>query len=168
MRRLIVIIMASVLVLLVFSATANAKTKALPFQGYVVGQVWFTPDPASPSLLDLWTDSSACGDVSHLGATVMTGRHPTPTGVDIAGGHMKLVAANGDEVWIDYTGYSPFPVPGVPSTIVVDVAFTIVGGTGRFINASGGGEMTAYAEFAGVFDLGPWPAHWVWNATISY
>jgi len=68
-----------------------------------------------------------------------------------------LVAANGDEVWIDYTGYAPYPILGVPSTIVVDVAFTIVGGTGRFINASGGGEITGYAEFAGVFDLGRGP-----------
>ena len=168
MRRFAVILVACGLVLLAFTATASAKTKALPFQGHVVGDVVFTLDPGSTHPTHMWTDSSAVGDVSHLGATVMTGRHPTPTGVDIGGGHMKLVAANGDEVWIDYTGYAPYPVPGVPSTIVVDVAFTIVGGTGRFINASGGGEMTGSAAFAGVFDLGPWPAHWDWNAKISY
>ena len=57
---------------------------------------------------------------------------------------MTLVAAHGDRVWIEYTGNAPYPVVGVPSTIVVDVDFTIVGGTGRFTHASGGGDMTAH------------------------
>jgi len=171
MRKVVMVLMVAGLVLLTFSATATAKPKAMPFRGYVVGQVWFTPgtpeDP-SPSVTGLWTDSSACGDVSHLGATVMTGRHPTPAGTDITGGKMAMVASNGDEVWIAYTGDAPYPIPGVPSTILVDVDFTITGGTGRFASASGGGEMTAYAEFPGVLDPGPWPAHWVWKATIKY
>ena len=81
---------------------------------------------------------------------------------------MKLVAANGDEVWMTYSGYAPYPVIGVPSTIVVDVDFTIVGGTGRFADASGGGEMTGYVEFPGELTLGPWPASWIWKATIRY
>ena len=81
---------------------------------------------------------------------------------------MKLVAANGEEVWMDYDGSAPFPVIGVPSTIVVDVEFTIVGGTGRFSDASGHGQMTAKVEFPGELTLGPWPASWTWKARIKY
>jgi hypothetical protein len=169
MKRIMLIAVACALVLLVFSATASAKRVDRPFKGSVCGQVVFTPDPASPSPTGLWTDSSAVGCVSHLGRTVMSSRHPTPTGDTITGGNMKLVAANGDEVWITYSGYAPFPVLGVPSTIVVETDFTIVGGTGRFAHASGGGESTAYVEFPGELNLGPWPAYWTWrHATIRY
>jgi hypothetical protein len=169
MRRSLVLLTVCALALAVFTAAASAKAVTRPFKGCVYGQVVFTPDPASPSPTGLWTDSSAVGCVSHLGRTVMSSRHPTPTGDTITGGNMKLVAANGAEVWITYSGYAPFPVIGVPSTIVVETDFTIVGGTGRFAHASGGGESTAYVEFPGVLDLGPWPAYWTWrHATIRY
>ena len=140
MRRFLVLLTVCALALAVFTAAASAKRVERPFKGCVSGQAVFTPDPASPSPTGLWTDSSAVGHVSHLGLTVMTSRHPTPTGNTITGGDMKLVAANGDEVWIAYSGSAPFPVIGVPSTIVVAVDFTIVGGTGRFAHASGGGR----------------------------
>lgn len=168
MRRYLVMLMACALVLLAFSAAASAAAVDRLFKGHVSGEVVFTPDPASPSPTGLWTDSSAVGKVSHLGKTVMTGRHPTPTGTDIAGGNMKLIAANGDEVWMTCSGFAPYPVIGVPGTIVVDVDFTIVGGTGRFADASGTGEMTAHVEFPGELTLGPWPASWRWKAKIRY
>jgi hypothetical protein len=167
MRRFLVLLTVCALALAVFTAAASAKRVDRPFKGCVCGQAVFTPDPASPT--GLWTDSSAVGCVSHLGRTVMSSRHPTPTGDTITGGNMKLVAANGDEVWIAYSGSAPFPVMGVPSTIVVAVDFTIVGGSGRFAHASGGGEMTGYVEFPGELNLGPWPAYWTWrHATIRY
>ena len=168
MKKVVVILMVCGLVLLAFTATASAASKARPFQGYVTGQVWFTYDLASPSPLDLWSDSSGVGDVSHLGATVMTSRHPTPTGDAITGGNMKLVAANGDEVWATYSGSAPFPVIGVPSTIVAHTVFAIYGGTGRFVDASGGGDMTGYVQFPGELNPGPWPVVWTWRCTISY
>jgi len=79
---------------------------------------------------------------------------------------MKLVAANGDEVRITYSGgYTP---PGPDGVIVVEVDFTITGGTGRFAAASGGGDMTAYVKFLG-FDVFVWPATFVWSGgTIKY
>ena len=160
--------MVCALVLVSFAAAASAKSANRPFKGTVNGQVVFTPDPRSPSPTGLWTDSSAVGNVSHLGLTTMTSRHPTPTGDIISDGNMKLVAASGAEVWIKYTGYAPFPAVGVPSTILVAVDFSIVGGTGRFAKASGGGDMTAYVEFPGDLTLGPWPAYWTWHATIRY
>lgn len=51
---------------------------------------------------------------------------------------MTLVAANGDQVWIEYSGSAPSPGPD-KKVIVVDLDFTIVGGTGRFTDASGAG-----------------------------
>ena len=63
---------------------------------------------------------------------------------------MKLIAANDDEIWMTYSGFAPYPEIGVPGTIVVDIDFTIVGGTGRFADASGGGKMTAHVQFPGI------------------
>src|SRR5665647_1972321 len=108
MRRFLVTLMVCALALTVFAAAASAKSVTRPFKGFVSGEVVFTPDPASPSLTGLWTDSSAAGNVSHLGLTAMTSRHPTPTGDTITGGNMKLVSASGAEVRIAYDGYAPF------------------------------------------------------------
>jgi hypothetical protein len=168
MRRFVVILVVCGLVLMAFAAAASAKSKAVPFKGYLSGEVVFTPDFTGQSPTGLWTDSSAAGNVSHLGKTLMTSRHPTPEFEDIDNGKMTLVAANGDEVSITYIGFAPYPEPGVPGTIVVDIDFTVVDGTGRFADASGGGKMTGYVQFPGVFSFGPWPAVWTWQASIRY
>ncbi len=166
------IVMVCALVLVAFTATATAKAADRPFSGLVIGKVSFTPDGGlgpSPSPTGLWTVSSAAGISRPLGGTVMMSHHPTPPGDNISDGLMTLVAANGDKVSIQYTGYAPFPIPGVTKVIVVDVDFTIVGGTGHFAHASGGGDMTAYIKFPGNFtDPNPWPAVWYWQGTIRY
>ena len=164
MRRFLVLLVVLGLVFVAWSATASAATKARPFQGYVTGACSFVSDAASPT--GMWTITDTRGDVSHLGASVMTARHPTPTGAAIENGAMKLVAASGDEVWITYTG--GFTGPGPDGVLVVDLDFKITGGTGRFATASGGGEMTGYVTFLG-FEVFVWPATFVWSgATIRY
>ena len=165
MRRVMVTVVVCALVLVICSASASAKPAARPFKGFVSGEVTFVPDGTSPT--GLRTVSSAVGNASHLGLTVMTSHHPTPSGEQITGGEMILLAANRDQVWIDYTGSAPFPVPGVTKVVVVDVDFTIVGGTGRFSDASGRGDMTAYVQFPG-FEVPVWPATWTWRGSIRY
>lgn len=173
MRRFVVFLVVLGLVVVAFSATASAAGKARPFKGYAVGQCTFTfgtpedPNDSPWGPYGMWTNTDVAGDVSHLGASVMTGRHPTPGETDIADGKMKLVAANGDEVWMTYTGYAP-PVDPATGLVVVEVDYTISGGTGRFAGASGGGEMTGYVTFLG-FDVFAWPATFVWSGgTIVY
>lgn len=168
-----VLVLTLLVGLLVFTATASAGSKARPFRGCAVGQVTFTfgtpedPNDSPWGPYGMWTNTAVAGNVSHLGASLMTGRHPTPGGTDIAGGHMKLVAANGDELWMTYTGYAPLPGPST-EVVVVNVCYTICGGTGRFVDASGGGEMTGYAQFLG-YDVFAWPATFVWSGgTIVY
>jgi hypothetical protein len=171
MKKFLVVLAVCGLVLMAFSATASAAKKSRPFQGYMVGQVTFTPTQPgeeNPSPWGLWTNSNVSGDVSHLGASVLTARHPTPGGTEIAGGKMKIVAANGNELWITYTGYAPLPTPGVTDVFPVDLDITITGGTGRFAAASGGGDMTAWVKFLG-YDVFVWPATFVWSGcTIRY
>jgi hypothetical protein len=156
------------LAVLAFSATAGAAVDR-PFKGYMVGEFFITPDPASPSPLDLWSDMWAAGAVSHLGASVLTGRHPTPIGDDVTGGTHTLVAANGDEIWMTYSIQDMVsPVPGVPSVIGGAVDVVITGGTGRFAHASGTGQIIGAIQFPGEFNLEPWPGVWTWSFRIRY
>ena len=157
MRRFVVILLTCCLALLVFSATANAGAKARPFQGYVVGTCSFAPgDVTDPSPTGIWASPYGVGDVSHLGASVMTGKHPAD--LTFKDGDMKLVAANGDEVWMEYYGGGPTPTY-IGQVYDVWIKYTIVGGTGRFANASGSGDMTVTLTFMG-FSAPPWPIVW--------
>jgi len=167
MRRFVVFLVVLGLVFVAWSATASAAGKARPFQGYAVGQCTFTfgtpedPNDSPWGPYGMWTNTEVAGDVSHLGASVLTGRHPTPEATDIGDGNMKLVAANGDEVWMTYTGSAPPPSPET-GMIVVSIDYTISGGTGRFAGASGGGQMTAHVQALG-FEVFAWPATFTWR-----
>ena len=177
MRRValtsIAILMVCALVLVAFSATALAKPGAQPFKGLVSGGCTFTDGsefglPTSPSPTGLWTNSFAAGNVSHLGRVTMESHHPTPVDEFIKDGHMTLVAANGDKVFMDYDGTAPFGPSWVVGTVIVcDIDFSITGGTGRFADATGDGDMIGYVTYAG-FGVGVWPAYWVWEGTIRY
>lgn len=162
MRRFLVLLVVLGLVFVAWSATASAATKARPFQGYMIGACSFVPDATSPT--GMYTYSSAAGEASHMGATMMTARHPS--GFTFTGGEMTMVAANGRELHIEYIGGSAPPEPGA-EFYDVDVDFTIVGGTGRFAHASGGGHLTVRLDFLG-FDVFVWPATFTWHGKIRY
>lgn len=172
-RKMLMVLVVIGLVTIGLVAPANADSSARPFKGSLAGEVTFGPVglnvcPATDVFLgDLRTDSEATGEVSHMGRTTMISNHCTPAFETIAGGEMVLEAANGDDVYIHYWGWAPFPIPGVTEIIEIDLDFAIVGGTGRFEGATGGGTMTAQAVFEGFFDPA-WPASWQFIGTIGY
>ena len=159
--------------LAMLAAPVGADSGARPANGRIAGELAFTPVdltecPASGTYLGgLRTDSFGIGNLTHLGRTVMTSSHCTPAGDVIAGGTGTFVAANGDEVWFTYAGTAPFPGPG---TVVIDVTVTwqVVGGSGRFADAHGGGTGMAWVPFGGL-GAPVWPGvTWVWQGTIGY
>jgi hypothetical protein len=160
MRRFVVILAVCSLLLLAWCATASAGAKARPFQGYVIGTCSFMPGADSPT--GMWATPYGVGDISHFGASVMTGHHPAA--LDFSGGEMTIVGANGDKLYMEYYGGGPSPTY-IGQVYDVWVKFTIVGGTGRFSNASGGGDMTVTLTFMG-FTPSTWPA--VWPETCSW
>jgi hypothetical protein len=136
------------------------------FEGKLWGEVTFPEDLTCP--IGLRTHSEANGRMSEpfWSRVSMESNHCTPEVDQIKGGVMTLEFANGDEVYLTYSGVAPYPEPDT-ETIVADVEFEVTGGTGTFEAATGSGEMTACVEFPG-FEVSVWPAKWVWDGTIVY
>lgn len=187
MRRLKVLLIPVVVTAAVvgLSVSASAGRDARPFGGTVVGEANFLPDaefPASGCAIPLETVSAGVGTFAHLGKTTMEAQHCTPAGVDfVEFGQMILTAANGDEVWIEYNLFAPFPTP--TTTVIHGTGdFEIVGGTGRFADATGGRPLDAnWDTYNYSFDIvvpasggnglppGPWSAVWTFGpTTIGY
>ena len=172
MRRSTMILSVAIVLVMAVAAPASANSSTRPFKGSVTGAVTFNPVglevcPASGTYFGgLRTDSMANGNASHLGKVAMMSSHCTPAGDTIAGGGMTLVAANGDELYLQYEGTAPFPDESTV-VIVAMLDFAITGGTGRFANASGSGDLIAYVDFEG-FEDPSWAARWVWSGAIAY
>ena len=90
------------------------------------------------------------GHASHLGKVQVSGSHcievepgvPTPF-FRLFDGRLAMRAANGDVVLADYSGVFTFTSAG---NYTFQGDYVITGGTGRFEDASGTGELTGVLE----------------------
>jgi hypothetical protein len=83
------------------------------------------------------------GKSSHTGAYLALGGHLFTSEEDFAGS-LILTAANGDELWILYTG--SFDTTDSTNPFSFSGTLTVVGGTGRFVSASGSADYTAQID----------------------
>ena len=167
MKKLLaaVVLLAALMAFVVTAAAADTRGTDRPFKGTLVGSATVAPDASCP--IGLRTVSEGSGTGSHLGLVSMSSGHCTPV-TNVIAGQMTLVAANGDEVHATYSGTcEPFPLPPVGETITCNTENVIVGGTGRFANATGEAHMTALVTWTG-FGAPLLPANWTWDGTISY
>ncbi len=170
MRRPILFLTLLAVIAMGLAAPASARPDARPFKGTTSGEVTFVPDRDCPNFGGLKTVTNTTGTASHLGRTAATAQHCTPEGADIDGGRATLVAANGDEVYLEYAGtVTPVVTANtqLDTPIVATTPYEIVGGTGRFQGATGDGDMTVETLFKG-FKIDTWPATWTWSGTIGY
>ena len=167
MRRLVAIL--GVVALIAFAATPvmAGGDEHRPFKGTTHGYGMVVPDASCPAFGGLRSVFTQTGHVTHLGKVVMDNDHCTPAGPDVTGGRMTIVAANGDELSITYSG-GPAPAVGPdPAQFDVPIEFVIVGGTGRFEGATGGGHMTVSISWPG-FEPNYWPSIVAIDGTIGY
>lgn len=87
----------------VTAATADAGGTDRPFTGTLAGSATFPLDSSCP-FTGRRTWSEASGTASHLGLVTMVSNDCTPPADVITGGQMTLVAANGDELHMTYSG----------------------------------------------------------------
>jgi hypothetical protein len=169
MRKLlgVAVLLAALMALGVAAAAADSGGTDRPFTGTLAGSATFPLDPSCPPV-GRRTLSEGTGRASHLGLVSMTSSHCTPPGNELGPGQMTLVAANGDELHMTYTGTSTGPpFPAVGGAFPVYTHSAVVGGTGRFSDATGEADFTAHVTFAG-FGVPVWPITWTWDGTLSY
>lgn len=161
------VVTALVLVFAVTSAVSTAANPKLrPFKGSFSGEATF---PFSDACLDITgapfqTLTASEGKMTHMGRTQLSTSHcSTIDGSAAVGGEATFTAANGDEIWATYTAVT---MAG-PPLIVQESSFVIVGGTGRFENATGRLLGMVYVTFEG-FDDPSWPLEFVFAGAISY
>lgn len=159
------VLLATFAAFAVTAATADTGGTDRPFTGTLVGSASVAPDENCP--IGLRTLSEGSGTASHLGLVSMSSHHCTPVANAIAG-QMTLGAANGDELHMAYSGTcSAPPFPPVGELITCNTENVVVGGTGRFANATGQAHVTALVTWTG-FGAPLLPATWTWDGTISY
>jgi hypothetical protein len=167
MRRLVAIL--GMIAILAFAAgpVMAGGNQHRPFTGTAWGHGMVVPDASCPAFGGLRSVFTQTGYASHMGEIVIDNSHCTPAGPMIGGGQMTIAAANGDTVSITYTG-GPSPAVGPdPMRFDVPIEFTVVGGTGRFVGATGGGHMTVTISWPG-FEPNFWPDKIVFDGTIGY
>ncbi len=115
-----------------------AAGEQVPFKGSVAGTVTITPIIGDP-VFDVHVEIDGAGNASHLGEFSVSIPHDVdrrmPPSPSIAVGEYVFTAANGDELYAEFTGQATLIAPGFLS--IVETA-TITGGTGRFVGATGG------------------------------
>jgi hypothetical protein len=123
--------------LLGFAAHAEAGEQ-VPFKGSLDGTVTITPiiDP----VFDVHVEIDGTGNATHLGEFSVSIPHDVdrrpPPNPSVAVGEYVFTAANGDELYAEFSGEATVIVPGLLLSLVETA--TITGGTGRFAGASGG------------------------------
>jgi hypothetical protein len=129
-RRFAASFAVAVVVALGFAGPVAAG-KQVPFKGTLDGSYVVTVTPPIGTF-----EGGGTGRATHLGKFTYEFPHQVnfgsvpPLGI----GTYHFTAANGDALEADFTGYSTPVEPGV--VFVVEEA-VIIGGTGRFANASG-------------------------------
>ena len=170
MRKMFALLAVSGLLIAMVAAPAGAKSDERPFKAFMTGEMSWD-DTAFDCLgvtgIPVRSYMDATGRVSHLGRSTLTGDHCTPTGTEYGESVATLVAANGDEVRMDYHGECP-PLSEVPigDVLTCSFEFDVVGGTGRFDGATGEGSGTLSIVWLG--EVPRTEAWWTWTGTIGY
>ena len=145
MKRTVMVLAA--LAVLVAGATAltpAAAAEDLPFKARVAGNAHLSPTD-DPNVVR--NEETGEGQATHLGAfdwsTVEYANFAVvPGGVAVVGS-FTLTAADGDELHGVHATIGLFDVNG---DLILHGHFTLVGGTGRFADASGSGALDAVAS----------------------
>lgn len=132
-----------VLLCAVLVAPTLAAAAERPFKASLTGNAHLSPTP-DPTVLR--NDETGSGNATHLGkfqwvSVEFADFDAIPGGVAVTG-VFTMTAANGDEVHGTYMTVGTF---ADATTLVIHGTFQITGGTGRFVGATGGGDLDANA-----------------------
>ena len=127
--------------------SASAEEAEVPFKAYYPVTAVYTFDPTCMCLRQEFTPGGN-GLASHMGVSLMYGHaqawYSTPI---VQKGEATLIAANGDYLTVYYEGTAVVIDGG--AHILTDGWYVITGGSGRFENATGGGNYHVFVYTSG-------------------
>lgn len=169
-RRLVLALSAVTALTFALAAPAVAtQGQHVPFQMHLVGvdqplnmsagfpvvRDTFAGRCSVPS--DWVTTIDSSGTAAHLGSVSVLQSHctqidifTTPNPATVVDGRMTISAADGDELWLTYSGgfiFTPTTAVDVGISDITYTSMTIIGGTGRFDGATGALTGTAVDNF---------------------
>ena len=149
MAKQIMSVFVAVTALLLSTAPAATAAQPVPFRAEFSLDGSFVPT-AAPGVFA--GTGSGTGRATHLGKVTLSTSElvdftASPGSGTIRGGEMVMVAANGDELYWDYSGNGL--LPDADGVVSFGGTFTITGGTGRFSDATGGGTFEGEGNVAG-------------------
>jgi hypothetical protein len=125
-----------------FTSVASAKEAVVPFRAYYPVWAVATFDPSCGCIQQVFTPGGD-GRATHMGLSLFSGdAHAWPGQTTIQKGVGTLTAANGDSMDVYYEGTVVVIDNG--AHIVVDGWYEVTGGTGRFLDVTGGGTYHVY------------------------
>lgn len=127
------------------TARPAAAGELVPFKGTDSGMVQVVGQP--PGTTEVITQDVSSGHGTHVGAYTLVGQETIDlTTLAISNGLATLTAANGDQIFLAYSGQAmPASTPGfLTSTFTA----TITGGTGRFAGATGSLTFSSIGSLA--------------------
>lgn len=135
--------LALAILTLALAPAAAPAGQQVPFRA--AWNVDITISPLAPPLVAV--SGSGAGQALHLGAMTAQSLSETvnlETGVGLAA--YRFIAANGDEVFVDFAFIA---VPTSPNLYSIQGVWQAVGGTGRFDAATGSGSYVGEVAFSG-------------------
>ena len=155
-----------VLAAVAFASTATAAKSFAAFQAVIAITEQAGPDPTGTCPTGFAGLISGTGDALHMGKVTLTSfdciEIVGPGVFLFSSNRVVLTAANGDQVFGEYSG----AVDAQNGVGVVSGQFKITSGTGRFVNATGGGILQGLEEID--FATGTGRGHIRLSGTISY
>jgi hypothetical protein len=145
------------------SAHAISGPNQVPFKATVkTSESLVVDETACPGTPNWAGMTVGKGTASHMGKIAFVATDcvaPSGYSLTFTGGKLAITAANGDKLYINYFGL--FMPSGTFSASKLPIfalhkegsAFSIVGGTGRFANATGSGLMSGQEEVSADWDI---------------
>ena len=142
MIKLLLPVLLGLASVLVVPAVRTQASSDVPFHAQIVQYATFAPCPAGVSGADACVSQTAVGTATHLGQTTkrslvaLTFISPScATFIE----YTTFTAANGDTLTAVQSGTACFTSP---TTVSATATYTITGGTGRFVGATGNGTAS--------------------------
>jgi hypothetical protein len=126
------------------AATGCGAHRLRHLRGTMIGVA--VPTTLTPGVLSV--DFTGSGRLAHLGKTTLTAHETviftSPMTTRIVGGSATLTAANGDQLFLAYSGTGAL----IEGKLQDSLSYVITGGTGRFARATGSGTAHSTTELA--------------------